>query len=187
MAITCVREATIADTSAIVRLIGEHAAASDEQSPVTEAYVAAYLSSPTNSILLAEIQNHAVGLLCYSLETAGWALAIGLSSGHTFIETALIRAAYNLLLCRPRRFWAFGRRGRSNRNICKVDRLLGRDNGDDRHECLGDCFAPTMSCKHHPLRTSPISLESYPFNSATTSRNDSPRIKVSSGCSNSDS
>jgi ribosomal protein S18 acetylase RimI-like enzyme len=48
-------------------LIGEHAAASGEQSPITETHVATYLSSATSRILLAEIQNRAVGLLSYSI------------------------------------------------------------------------------------------------------------------------
>ncbi len=61
------RNATLEDTSAIVSLIGEHATASGEQSPLTEAYVAAYLSSSTSGILLAEVQNRVVGLLSYSL------------------------------------------------------------------------------------------------------------------------
>jgi ribosomal protein S18 acetylase RimI-like enzyme len=67
MATASVREATLAETSAIVRLIGEHAASSGEQSPITEAYVATYLSSATSTILLAEVQNHVVGLLSYSV------------------------------------------------------------------------------------------------------------------------
>ena len=67
MATTIVREATLADASVIVRLVGEHAASSGERSPLTEAYVATYLSSTTSKILLAEIQNRVVGLLSYSI------------------------------------------------------------------------------------------------------------------------
>ena len=67
MATVSIREATLADASAIVRLIGEHAASSGEQSPITEAYVATYLASSTSRILLAEVQNRVVGLLCYSI------------------------------------------------------------------------------------------------------------------------
>ena len=62
-----VREATLVDASVIVRLIGEHAASSGEQSPITEAYVATYLASSTSRVLLAEVQNRVVGLLSYSL------------------------------------------------------------------------------------------------------------------------
>ncbi len=67
MAPVRVREATLADISAIIRLIGEHAAASGEQSPITEAYVATYLSSSTSRILIAEVQSRVVGLLSYSI------------------------------------------------------------------------------------------------------------------------
>jgi ribosomal protein S18 acetylase RimI-like enzyme len=62
-----IKEATLADASALVRLIGEHAADSGEQSPITEAYVATYLASSTSRILLAEVQQRVVGLLSYSL------------------------------------------------------------------------------------------------------------------------
>jgi|WetSurMetagenome_2_1015567.scaffolds.fasta_scaffold15539_4 ribosomal protein S18 acetylase RimI-like enzyme len=67
MAAVHLREATLVDASAIVRLIGEHAALSGEQTPITEAYVATYLASPTGKILLAEVQNRVVGLLSYSI------------------------------------------------------------------------------------------------------------------------
>jgi ribosomal protein S18 acetylase RimI-like enzyme len=67
MATASIREATLADASAIVRLIAEHAASFDEQTPITEAYVATYLASPTSKILVAEVQNRVVGLLSYSI------------------------------------------------------------------------------------------------------------------------
>ena len=67
MATASIREATLADASAIVRLIGEHAASSGEQTPITEAYVATYLANSTSKILLAEVQNRVVGLLSYSI------------------------------------------------------------------------------------------------------------------------
>jgi ribosomal protein S18 acetylase RimI-like enzyme len=67
MTTASIREATLADASAIIRLIGEHAAASNEQTPITAAYVAAYLASSTSQILLAEVQSRVVGLLSYSL------------------------------------------------------------------------------------------------------------------------
>jgi ribosomal protein S18 acetylase RimI-like enzyme len=67
MATVNIREATLADASVIVRLIGEHAAASGEQSPITEDYIAIYFANPTSKILLAEVQNRVVGLLSYSI------------------------------------------------------------------------------------------------------------------------
>ncbi len=62
-----IREATFKDAPAIVALISEHAATSGEQSPITEAYVATYLSSPASRILLAEAPDRVVGLLSYSV------------------------------------------------------------------------------------------------------------------------
>lgn len=62
-----IRAAELADATDIVRLIAELAATDSEHSPITEAYVATYLSSATSKILLAERQNHVVGLLSYSL------------------------------------------------------------------------------------------------------------------------
>jgi ribosomal protein S18 acetylase RimI-like enzyme len=61
-----IREAILEDASIIVALICEHAATSGKQSPITEAYVATYLSSPPSRILLAEAANRVVGLLSYS-------------------------------------------------------------------------------------------------------------------------
>jgi ribosomal protein S18 acetylase RimI-like enzyme len=62
-----VREAQWEDSSAIVQLILELAESAGERSSLTQAYVAKYLSSKTNTILLAEIQGRVVGLLSYSL------------------------------------------------------------------------------------------------------------------------
>lgn len=62
-----IREACIRDAPAVVRLIRELAESSGESSPVTEAYVAEYLSSPTSTILLAEAGRQVIGLLSYSL------------------------------------------------------------------------------------------------------------------------
>jgi ribosomal protein S18 acetylase RimI-like enzyme len=62
-----IREAQIKDSSAIVQLIRELAATAGDASPITEAYVAKYLSSATGAILLAEMQQEVVGLLSYSL------------------------------------------------------------------------------------------------------------------------
>ncbi len=64
---TIIREAELADAADIVRLINELAALDGEQSPLTEAYVATYLSSAVSKILLAERQQSSVGLLSYSL------------------------------------------------------------------------------------------------------------------------
>jgi ribosomal protein S18 acetylase RimI-like enzyme len=64
---TTIRAATPADAPAIVRLIGEHATSSGEQTPLTESYVATYLANSTSKILLAEVQSHVVGLLSYSI------------------------------------------------------------------------------------------------------------------------
>ena len=62
-----IREAHIQDTPAMVRLIRELATTSGESSPITEAYVASYLSSTTSTILLAEMDQQVIGLLSYSL------------------------------------------------------------------------------------------------------------------------
>ena len=62
-----IRVAIRSDASVIVRLIGEHAAAAGERTPVTEAYVDTYLACPASTILLAEVQNRVVGLLSYSV------------------------------------------------------------------------------------------------------------------------
>jgi ribosomal protein S18 acetylase RimI-like enzyme len=62
-----VRRAQPEDVPAIVGLIRELAAASNESSPITETYAAQYLSSPGSSILLAESDGQVVGLLSYSV------------------------------------------------------------------------------------------------------------------------
>lgn len=62
-----VRDAQIEDAPAVVRLIGELAAAANETSPITLACAIQYLASPTSHILLAEIGQRAVGLVSYSL------------------------------------------------------------------------------------------------------------------------
>jgi ribosomal protein S18 acetylase RimI-like enzyme len=61
------REAKLKDTPSVVRLITELAATGNEHSPITEAYVGKYLSSSVSKILLAEVQQHIVGLLSYSV------------------------------------------------------------------------------------------------------------------------
>lgn len=67
MATVSIREATPADASVIVRLIGEHAASSGEQTSLTEAYITTYLANSASKILLAKAQNRVVGLLSYSI------------------------------------------------------------------------------------------------------------------------
>lgn len=62
-----IRDAQLADTPAIVRLIGDLAASSGESSPLTTGYAAYYLASPSSKTLLAEIPQGVVGLLSYSL------------------------------------------------------------------------------------------------------------------------
>ncbi|MFZ1946381.1 MAG: GNAT family N-acetyltransferase [bacterium] len=62
-----VRDARIEEAAAVAQLIRELAATLSETSPVTEAYVAGYMSSPGCTILLAETQGQIVGLLSYSL------------------------------------------------------------------------------------------------------------------------
>jgi ribosomal protein S18 acetylase RimI-like enzyme len=61
-----IRLAKVVDRAVIVQLIHQLAATIDENSPVTEEYVAQYLSSPASTILLAEIGHQVVGLLSYS-------------------------------------------------------------------------------------------------------------------------
>jgi ribosomal protein S18 acetylase RimI-like enzyme len=68
-----IREAEKRDAAMIVRLIEELAVSGGEHSPLTEAYVAKYLTSPVSTILLAEIPGQIgqigqiVGLLSYSV------------------------------------------------------------------------------------------------------------------------
>lgn len=64
---TSIRQATVQDAADIVRLIGEHASADDETSPLTSAFVKQYLASPVSEILVAEIDQQIVGLLSWSL------------------------------------------------------------------------------------------------------------------------
>jgi ribosomal protein S18 acetylase RimI-like enzyme len=62
-----IREARLQDSTAIVRLICEHASLTNETSPLTEAYLATYLASPISTILVAEADRHVVGLLSWSV------------------------------------------------------------------------------------------------------------------------
>ena len=62
-----VRDATLMDAPVIVELVKELARSMGEVSPLIEAYVATYLGSTSNTILLAEAQDGILGLLSYSL------------------------------------------------------------------------------------------------------------------------
>ena len=62
-----VRDATLMDAPVIVELVKELARSMGEESPLIEAYVATYLGSTSNTILLAEAQDGILGLLSYSL------------------------------------------------------------------------------------------------------------------------
>lgn len=61
------RDAQSKDAAAIVGLIGELAAAAQDRSPISQAYVERYLASPTSHALLAESGGRVVGLLSYSI------------------------------------------------------------------------------------------------------------------------
>jgi ribosomal protein S18 acetylase RimI-like enzyme len=61
------REASQDDAAAIVRLVRELAA--DEESNLTEAYVAEHLSFPGCGVLLAEADGKVGGLLAYSIRS----------------------------------------------------------------------------------------------------------------------
>ena len=62
-----IREAQLADTSTIIALIQELAVQSGEASPLTNEYVAVYLSSPGSYVLLAAEHDRVIGLLSYSV------------------------------------------------------------------------------------------------------------------------
>jgi ribosomal protein S18 acetylase RimI-like enzyme len=65
MSIT-VRDARAGDEETVADLIRVLAAAEDDTSPVTAAYVSAYLAHENLHALLAEVDGRAVGLLTYS-------------------------------------------------------------------------------------------------------------------------
>lgn len=62
-----IREAHPADALSVVQLVREMAEEENEETPVTEAYVAQYLASPGSGILIAEAVGQAAGLLSYTL------------------------------------------------------------------------------------------------------------------------
>ncbi len=61
-----IRDARPSDAPGIVALIRESAAEDKEDTPVTGAYVAEYLSSPGSGIMIADSQGQTAGLLSYS-------------------------------------------------------------------------------------------------------------------------
>jgi ribosomal protein S18 acetylase RimI-like enzyme len=63
-----IRPATSEDIPFIVRLIQELAVASGETSPLDDAYVVEYLSSPYSQVLLADDASNVAGLLSYSVK-----------------------------------------------------------------------------------------------------------------------
>ena len=68
-----IRQATLADAADIVRLIQEMDSDGGNRSPLTEAFVAGYLSSPVSAVLLAVMDGRPadlrqpIGLLAYSI------------------------------------------------------------------------------------------------------------------------
>ncbi len=62
-----IRDARPADAPGIIAIIQEAAAEDKEHTPVTEAYVAEYLTSPGSGILTADSQGRLAGLLSYSI------------------------------------------------------------------------------------------------------------------------
>jgi ribosomal protein S18 acetylase RimI-like enzyme len=62
-----VREAKAGDEALVVGLIQELAEAGGDSSPVTEAYVTAYLAFPGSRVLLAEEEGRTIGLLSYAV------------------------------------------------------------------------------------------------------------------------
>ena len=62
-----IRDAQPGDEPAVVALIQEMAAGEGDRSPISLAYVTAYLANPGSGILLAEEAGRPVGLLSYSV------------------------------------------------------------------------------------------------------------------------
>jgi ribosomal protein S18 acetylase RimI-like enzyme len=62
-----IRAAGPDDAAAIVALVRELAAAFDEASPLTRAYVEEYLAAPGAAVLLAETTHQAIGLVSYTI------------------------------------------------------------------------------------------------------------------------
>jgi ribosomal protein S18 acetylase RimI-like enzyme len=64
---TILRDATLAEATAISELIRDLADSMDESSPITPSYVEIYLAYPGCHILLAEEQGQITGMLSYSI------------------------------------------------------------------------------------------------------------------------
>ncbi len=62
-----IREATAADAASVIRLIGQMATMAGEPSSIDQEMVERYLRTPGSTILLAESNGQAVGLLSYSI------------------------------------------------------------------------------------------------------------------------
>ena len=62
-----IRDATYADSAAIVWLIRGLAETPVQESPLTETYVRGYLDAPNSRVLLAVREEHVIGLLSYSM------------------------------------------------------------------------------------------------------------------------
>jgi len=62
-----IRDAKTSDKSIITRLIKELAAIEGDPSAIEDDYVGQYLSNPNVGILLAESDNHVIGLLSYAI------------------------------------------------------------------------------------------------------------------------
>ena len=85
---TTLRDATVADTPAVVALIHELAESGGEHSPLTPEFAASYLGNPASRILLAEVDGQVVGLLSYSIRPDLY------HAGHTaLIEELVVRGA----------------------------------------------------------------------------------------------
>ncbi len=62
-----IRDIQSGDEPATVALIQEMAEGSGDRSPISAAFVTAYLSNPGSGVLLAELEGQVVGLLSYSV------------------------------------------------------------------------------------------------------------------------
>lgn len=100
-----IRDATSDDASSITTLIHTLAAGMGETSPLTPAYVAVYLGTPSNSVLLAETGGEVVGLLSFSLRqnlfhAAGSAMIEEFIIAETWRAQGVGRALMQTLLAR---------------------------------------------------------------------------------------
>lgn len=84
-----IREARGGDEAVIVELIRELAAVSGEETPVSTAYVRCLLQSSTATVLLAETEGRAVGLLSYLIHPNLYHAA-----SSALIDELVVRAEY---------------------------------------------------------------------------------------------